>query len=634
MTVTRHSLSSKMMKEHEAKIRRKRERETHTVLPLDYNVMMILMLITYRVITIFFFRVCTSGENRSNVRTGFELIARGKLRLKDASHGVKAHDLRTSSLSDRRGLFRGPSSLPLFGHYCCRLAVQPPKFLEYSGFIRILDEGFSREGNVLRNAVPASSRENEQTKELEPNEVETRRRTSRKDHYDDHQERPRRSRKTFQEKSLCWASLQDFHLRLWILPKEVQEALQMEEEAKEIKTSFFSNNHENEEEEDLMMKERRDSKEEDSKRMKLPLQRRFSTRRRPREDRRVMMTVLGESVSLEPQVKQGNEDQMKTRCSPSSPSVLSSCLRPPSHQESNAASHASSFIQGILHFSPDVVIAINKNSRLTPMMTREEDVPDNCFLFSSTVVTSTLYSMRHNNERDEIKDESSVGSRQTNETRRRSSKTKRDNSRQFSTDFKQDDDEQTSFVMSSFSSSFRSSSTTNWMTQIEERMQDYLNWESTLESPMEILIPSCLTSTSSSLQTTMTSPSIVSKAISSPSKLQSSRYTLLDDDDFHCRSSTVLNTSFSTSPCSSSSRTSSSPRKNHRLLRPQGTTVGSLYDQTPSSWTTMKQKLYSNTEAKSTVIGCNIGIRKGFLNERNESRSWRTPTHPSNTLLS
>jgi hypothetical protein len=579
-----------MMKEHEGKIRG-RSKTTPSRLQCDDDANVDHLRKHLLPFTQFsFLPQLPLNINRSNVKTGFELIARGKLRMKDASNGIKTHDLRTSSGSDRRG----PSSLPLFGHYCCRLAIEAPKFPEYSGFIRILDGlNVSQEGNVLRNAVLASH-ENEQTKEVEPNEVETRRRTSRKDHYD-HQVveedgrgmRPRRSKtnmkKTFQER-LCWASLKDFHLRLWILPPELKEELQREDQEK--KTTFLSNNHENEEvEEDLMMKERRrDRKEEqDSKdRMKLPSQDSLisSTRR----DRRVMMTV-GESSfpsdSLEPQEDKKDDEgnPMKRRCCwCSSPSSFELSCPPPSHHVSNAASHSRlcSFIQGILHFPPDTVMAINKNSTLTPMnrSNQSEDSPDNSFLFSSSDVTSTLV---HGNNKTE--NESSVGKRTNN--RRRSSRTSQ----------RENDEEQTCLVMSSFfppSSSFRSSSSNHWMTQIEERMQDYLNWESvvSLESPMEILIPSSAssyTSVTSGSSFPMTSPSIECKAISSPSKLRS-RYRLFDDDDHftltsHSRS--TFNTSSSHS--SPSSCSSSSSLQTHRLLRPQGTTIGSLYDQTPSS---------------------------------------------------
>ena len=110
------------------------------------------------------------------------------------------------------------SSLFLFGHFCCRVAVKTPKLSEYSGYIRILYE------SSQRNAV----RENDWTKELnlEANEVETR--TTRKN-----QEREKnevqdkkgmniKKTKAFHER-ICWSSLQDFHHRLWYLPVEVQD---------------------------------------------------------------------------------------------------------------------------------------------------------------------------------------------------------------------------------------------------------------------------------------------------------------------------------------------------------------------------------------------------------------------------
>ena len=46
-------------------------------------------------------------------------MATATLRLKDASDAVKTHDLLIENLENRN------SQLPLFGHFCCRMAVQP-----------------------------------------------------------------------------------------------------------------------------------------------------------------------------------------------------------------------------------------------------------------------------------------------------------------------------------------------------------------------------------------------------------------------------------------------------------------------------------------------------------------------------
>ncbi|XP_054163193.1 rhotekin-2-like isoform X2 [Oppia nitens] len=49
----------------------------------------------------------------------FHLVATATLRLKDASDAIKTHDLVIENLENRHW------QLPLFGHFCCRLAVQP-----------------------------------------------------------------------------------------------------------------------------------------------------------------------------------------------------------------------------------------------------------------------------------------------------------------------------------------------------------------------------------------------------------------------------------------------------------------------------------------------------------------------------
>ncbi|CAG2104498.1 unnamed protein product [Medioppia subpectinata] len=49
----------------------------------------------------------------------FHLVATATLGLKHASDAIKTHDLVVENLENRN------SQLPLFGHFCCRLAVQP-----------------------------------------------------------------------------------------------------------------------------------------------------------------------------------------------------------------------------------------------------------------------------------------------------------------------------------------------------------------------------------------------------------------------------------------------------------------------------------------------------------------------------
>ncbi|CAG2171540.1 unnamed protein product, partial [Oppiella nova] len=49
----------------------------------------------------------------------FHLVATATLGLKQASDAIKTHDMMIENLENRN------SQLPLFGHFCCRLAVQP-----------------------------------------------------------------------------------------------------------------------------------------------------------------------------------------------------------------------------------------------------------------------------------------------------------------------------------------------------------------------------------------------------------------------------------------------------------------------------------------------------------------------------
>lgn len=86
----------------------------------------------------------------------FDLIARASLRLSDASGSIKTHDLILDSSSDPAShhektstikssfLYFGSSSnhsLPLFGHFCCRLAVQPDcvSSEQLCGYLKIVD---------------------------------------------------------------------------------------------------------------------------------------------------------------------------------------------------------------------------------------------------------------------------------------------------------------------------------------------------------------------------------------------------------------------------------------------------------------------------------------------------------------
>lgn len=49
----------------------------------------------------------------------FELMASARLNLEDANDSIHTHDLVTVNHENKS------HQLPLFGHFCCRLAVQP-----------------------------------------------------------------------------------------------------------------------------------------------------------------------------------------------------------------------------------------------------------------------------------------------------------------------------------------------------------------------------------------------------------------------------------------------------------------------------------------------------------------------------
>ena len=123
----------------------------------------------------------------------FDLIARATLRLCDASGSVKTHDLILDSSSDHpvshektstiksSFLYFGSSSshsLPLFGHFCCRLAVQPDcvSSEQLCGYLKIVDH-YHKKSKSFKSKI--------------------------------------------QEGHLYWASLKNFNLSLWV--KENQE---------------------------------------------------------------------------------------------------------------------------------------------------------------------------------------------------------------------------------------------------------------------------------------------------------------------------------------------------------------------------------------------------------------------------
>ncbi|GFX63043.1 rhotekin-2 [Trichonephila clavipes] len=71
--------------------------------------------------------------NFRNGYSDFELIAHAKLNLSDANARIKTYDLVMESIEKS-------NQLPLFGHFCCRLAVQPKCMIEetFSGYLSLV----------------------------------------------------------------------------------------------------------------------------------------------------------------------------------------------------------------------------------------------------------------------------------------------------------------------------------------------------------------------------------------------------------------------------------------------------------------------------------------------------------------
>ncbi|KAI5706008.1 hypothetical protein M8J75_003945 [Diaphorina citri] len=71
--------------------------------------------------------------NSGKIGPHFELMASARLTLDDSSDSVHTHDLKLENSEN-------PShQLPLFGHYCCRLAVQPDNLSResHAGFVKV-----------------------------------------------------------------------------------------------------------------------------------------------------------------------------------------------------------------------------------------------------------------------------------------------------------------------------------------------------------------------------------------------------------------------------------------------------------------------------------------------------------------
>ncbi|XP_050484711.1 rhotekin-like isoform X1 [Bombus huntii] len=65
------------------------------------------------------FAAALRNENESNKAPQFELLAYAKMTLNDTNENIRSHDLILNNFGSKA------NALPLFGHFCCRLAVQP-----------------------------------------------------------------------------------------------------------------------------------------------------------------------------------------------------------------------------------------------------------------------------------------------------------------------------------------------------------------------------------------------------------------------------------------------------------------------------------------------------------------------------
>ncbi|XP_054718580.1 rhotekin-2-like [Uloborus diversus] len=84
-------------------------------------------------------RLSDNFKEDSNFKTGFadfDLVASAKLNLSDANSRIKTYDLVMEN-SDKNS-----NQIPLFGHFCCRLAVQPTCMTEevYSGYLSLVQQ--------------------------------------------------------------------------------------------------------------------------------------------------------------------------------------------------------------------------------------------------------------------------------------------------------------------------------------------------------------------------------------------------------------------------------------------------------------------------------------------------------------
>ncbi|VVC35413.1 Anillin homology domain,Pleckstrin homology domain,PH domain-like [Cinara cedri] len=77
--------------------------------------------------------------NSSKIGPNFELMGSANLTLEEVDDRVHTHDIKIESTQNRN------NQLPLFGHFCCRLAAQPQCISSpvYSGYIRLRSQASS-----------------------------------------------------------------------------------------------------------------------------------------------------------------------------------------------------------------------------------------------------------------------------------------------------------------------------------------------------------------------------------------------------------------------------------------------------------------------------------------------------------
>jgi len=82
--------------------------------------------------------------NCNKIGPNFELMASAKLSLEEVDDRVHTHDMKIENTQNRN------NQLPLFGHFCCRLAAQPKCMSSsvYSSCIKLRDESSSSWANL------------------------------------------------------------------------------------------------------------------------------------------------------------------------------------------------------------------------------------------------------------------------------------------------------------------------------------------------------------------------------------------------------------------------------------------------------------------------------------------------------